>query len=173
MGTTQPRTCLNRLVYRVWLPNRNNQTILSYTMYNTSKMKPIYFLAITVLALTLSGAGCQIIDDPVFDYNLKSAEVIETNNDFGLELLNTVIENEESPNVMISPASVSIALGMVYNGAETTTRDAFEQVLNYEGLTREEVNEITKELISVLVTNVRGNLLEIANSLFNASPLFI
>ncbi len=139
---------------------------MSYTMYNTSKMKPIYFLAITVLALTLSGAGCQIIDDPVFDYNLKSAEVIETNNDFGLELLNTVIENEESPNVMISPASVSIALGMVYNGAETTTRDAFEQVLNYEGLTREEVNEITKELISVLVTNVRGNLLEIANSLW-------
>ena len=67
---------------------------------------------------------------------------------------------------MISPASVSIALGMAYNGAETTTRDAFEQVLNYEGLTREEVNEITKELISVLITNVKGNLLEIANSMW-------
>ena len=76
------------------------------------------------------------------------------------------MHTEDLPNVMISPASVSIALGMAYNGAETTTRDAFEEVLNYEGLTREEVNEITRELIHVLVTNVQGNLLEIANSLW-------
>ncbi len=67
---------------------------------------------------------------------------------------------------MISPASVSIALGMVYNGAESSTMDAFEEVLNYDGLTREEVNEITRELIKVLVTNVEGNLLEIANSMW-------
>jgi serpin B len=114
-----------------------------------------------------TGAGCnQDIDDPVFDYNLKSARVIETNNNFGLGLLKTVLESEEAPNVMISPASVSIALGMAYNGAETTTREAFEQVLNYEGLTRQEVNEITKELINVLVTNVKGNLLEIANAVW-------
>jgi len=39
-------------------------------------------------------------------------------------------------------------------------------VLNYEGLSREEINEITKELIRVLVTNVDGNLLEIANSMW-------
>lgn len=104
--------------------------------------------------------------DPVFDYNLKSAKVIETNNGFGLELLKEVFENEEKPNIMISPASVSIALGMAYNGAESTTMDAFEQVLNYEGLTREEVNKITKELIHVLLTNTKGKLLEIANSIW-------
>lgn len=130
-------------------------------------MKSIYFkfagLAIGLLAAT----GCsQDIDDPVFDYNLKSAKVIETNNDFGLNLLREVLSNEDAANIMISPTSVSIALGMAYNGAETTTRDAFEQVLNYEELTRDEVNEITKELISVLVTNVKGNLLEIANSMW-------
>ena len=130
-------------------------------------MKSIYFkfagLAIGLLAAT----GCsQDIDDPVFDYNLKSAKVIETNNDFGLNLLREVLSNEDAANIMISPTSVSIALGMAYNGAETTTRDAFEQVLNYEELTRDEVNEITKELINVLVTNVKGNLLEIANSMW-------
>jgi serpin B len=103
----------------------------------------------------------------VFDYNLKSAKVIETNNEFGLELLKQVLNAEETPNIMISPASVSLALGMAYNGAESTTMDAFEQVLNYEGLTREEVNEISKELINVLTTNVKGNLLEIANSMWH------
>lgn len=130
-------------------------------------MKKLTYLNIIILSLAALGSGCsQDIDDPVFDYNLKSARVIETNNNFGLELLNQVITKDDTPNIMISPASVSIALGMAYNGAETTTRDAFEEVLNYEGLSREEINEITRELIKVLVTNVEGNLLEIANSMW-------
>ena len=79
------------------------------------------------LVLAILGTGCsQDIGDPEFDYNLKSAKVIETNNEFGLELLKTVLEAEEKANVMISPTSVSIALGMAYNGAETATREAFE-----------------------------------------------
>ncbi|RLE01173.1 MAG: hypothetical protein DRJ13_07370, partial [Bacteroidetes bacterium] len=142
-------------------------------------MKTYRFLLIIALSTSILGCSCsQDIVSPEFDYNLKSAKVIETNNLFGLELLKKVFEAEEEANVMISPASVSIALGMAYNGAETTTRFAFEEVLNYEGLTREEVNEITKELIQVLVTNVNGNLLEIANSLwydeeFPVEPEFI
>ena len=86
-----------------------------------------------LLALALIGTGCdQDIEDPVFEYTLKSAQVIETNNSFGLDLLNLVFENDDSPNIMISPASVGLALGMAYNGAETTTKAAFEEVLNYE-----------------------------------------
>ena len=142
-------------------------------------MKTNRFFLIFALALSILGTSCsQDIITPEFDYNLKSAKVIETNNEFGLELLKKVLDAEEEPNVMISPTSVSIALGMAYNGAETTTRDAFEEVLNYDGLTREEVNEITKELIHVLLTNVEGNLLEIANSMwydegFPVEPEFI
>jgi serpin B len=142
-------------------------------------MKKHKYLLIPAFALAILGTGCsQEIADPEFDYNLKSAKVIETNNQFGLELLKKVFETEEKANVMISPASVSIALGMTYNGAETATREAFEEVLNYEGLTRGEVNEITRELIHVLLTNVHGNLLEIANSLwynegFPVEPEFI
>ncbi len=130
-------------------------------------MKPAIKLTASLLLLSLLSAGCNQEVDPVFDYNLKSAKVIETNNNFGLELLKSVFENDDEPNIMISPASVSIALGMTYNGAETTTMDAFEEVLNYEGLTREEANEITRELIKVLVTNTKGNLLEIANSIWH------
>lgn len=138
-----------------------------------------YRFILTAAAMLAFLSGCsQEIITPEFDYNLKSARVIETNNEFGLELLKTVFDTEEKANVMISPASVSIAMGMAYNGAEGSTMDAFEEVLNYEGLTREEVNEITRELIHVLVTNLNGNLLEIANSLwyderFPVEPEFI
>jgi serpin B len=104
---------------------------------------------------------------PAFNYTEKSARVIRTNNDFGLELFDRILEKEDKPNVMISPASVSMALGMTCNGAETTTREAFEEVLNYEGLSRQEINEIFRELIHVLVTNGNGNQVEIANSLWN------
>ena len=105
-------------------------------------------------------------DDPIFEYNKKSAEVITTNNNFGLEMLNTILENEDKANVLISPASISLALGMAYNGAESSTKEAFESLLDYEGLSRDEVNEITQELIHTLVTNVKDNTLEIANSVW-------
>ena len=125
--------------------------------------KFIIFLVSGILCL-----GCDWFgqDDPVFDYNKKSAEVINTNNAFGLELLKTIIQNEDAANIMMSPTSVSLALGMTYNGAEGTTKEAFDNVLNYEGLTRDEVNEITRDLIHTLVTNSKGNLLEIANSIW-------
>ncbi|MEX0988315.1 MAG: serpin family protein [Bacteroidales bacterium] len=112
--------------------------------------------------------GCDwfVPEDTVFDYNKKSAGVITANNDFGLELFNIVMKKESLPNIMISPASISLAMGMAYNGADGTTLEAFDSVFNYEGLTRAEVNEITKELIHTLVTNSRGNLLEIANSVW-------
>lgn len=123
---------------------------------------------IQILALLtgLALAACNKEVDPVFDYNLKSARVIETNNGFGLELLQEVFDEDKAPNIMISPASVSIALGMTYNGAESTTRDAFREVLDYGDLTQGEVSEITRELIHVLLTNTKGNLLEIANSIW-------
>ncbi len=123
---------------------------------------------LSIIAITLLLTSCDWInpDDPEFDYNLKSAKVITTNNNFGLELFNKILGDEEKANVMISPASISLALGMTYNGAETTTKDAFENVLNYDGLSREEVNEICRDLIEVLVTNSKGNLVEIANSIW-------
>ena len=124
-------------------------------------------IIITMTILLVSGS-CErtITEDPVFDYNKKSAEVIRTNNQFGLDLFGRIIETEEAANVMISPTSISLAMGMAYNGAGTTTKEAFDSVLKYEGITRAEVNEITRELIKILVTNSEGTLLEIANSVW-------
>lgn len=149
---TQPAGKLNRPIDETWI-------------------YPIMFTKLHILltiALFLACYACnQEPVDPQFEYNLKSARVIQTNNNFGLELMTSILQKETSPNILISPVSVSIALGMAYNGSETETREAFERVLDYEGLTRQEVNEITRELISVLTTNVEGNLLEIANSMWS------
>ncbi|MFC2129545.1 serpin family protein [Bacteroidota bacterium] len=131
-------------------------------------MKKIAAILISTALITALLTSCEWTnpDDPEFESNLKSAQVVTTNNSFGLELFSMILEDEEKANVMISPASISLALGMTYNGAETTTKEAFEEVLNYEGLTREEVNEVCRNLIEVLVTDSKGNLLEIANSIW-------
>ncbi len=123
-------------------------------------------ITITLIALLATACEWTATEDSTFDYNLKSAEVIATNNNFGLELFNQILANEDKANVMISPASISLALGMAYNGAGSTTKDAFDQVLNYEGLTTEEVNEISLDLIMQLLTDKKDNLLEIANSIW-------
>ena len=47
----------------------------------TSTYPILLALIITFLAVSCS----EQIDDPVFDYNLKSAKVIETNNNFGID----------------------------------------------------------------------------------------
>jgi len=40
----------------------------------------------------------------------------------------------EEENIMISPLSVSYALGMAYNGAAGTTLEAFNNVLHFSDL---------------------------------------
>ena len=52
---------------------------------------------------------------------------------------------------MISPLSVSYALGMTYNGAAGTTLQTFNNVLHFNDLTTEEVNESYKDLMDQLI----------------------
>jgi serpin B len=67
---------------------------------------------------------------------------------------------------MISPVSASLALGMVYNGADNETKFAFDEVFNYGDASLEEVNGINQSLINYLTENVSGTQFSIANSLW-------
>ncbi len=81
----------------------------------------------------------------------KAAEVIEADKAFGFELFREVNSLSEEDNIMISPLSVSYALGMTYNGAAGTTLQAFNDVLHFGDLTTEEVNESYKDLMDQLL----------------------
>lgn len=132
-------------------------------------MKKITLLLTLAILITAFLSSCDWTnpDDPEFESNKKSTEVVTSNNNFGIDLFTMILEDEEKANVMISPASISIALGMTYNGAEGTSKDGFEDVLNYQDLTREEVNEVYRNLIEVLVSDTDGNLVEIVNSIWH------
>ncbi|MEA1886568.1 MAG: serpin family protein [Bacteroidota bacterium] len=96
----------------------------------------------------------------------KSAEIIEADQLFAFELFREVLTASEEDNIMISPLSVSYALGMTYNGAAGTTLDAFNSVLHFEGLTKEEVNESYKDLMDQLIHLDEEVEFSIANSIW-------
>ncbi len=98
--------------------------------------------------------------------NLKSAEIIQADQQFAFELFREVNELSEEDNLMISPLSVSYALGMTYNGAAGETKEAFRQVLHFGDLTDQEVNESYKDLMGQLVTLDENVEFSIANSIW-------
>ena len=66
--------------------------------------------------------------------------VIRHANGFGFELMREVLARDERPNVVLSPFSASMALGMTLNGAAAGTFDAMSATLGFEGMTQAEIN---------------------------------
>ncbi|MFC2097419.1 serpin family protein, partial [Bacteroidota bacterium] len=99
-------------------------------------------------------------------YNQKTGIIIESDNSLGFKLIKQ-IENEQGKNLCISPLSVSMALGMTYNGADGETKKAMEETLGLEDLSMEDINGSYRDLINALSTNDSKVLFEIANSIWS------
>lgn len=96
----------------------------------------------------------------------KSAEIIEADQQFAFELFSQVCALSEADNIMISPLSVSYALGMALNGANGTTLEQFFSLLHFEELTNPEVNESYKDLMDQLVHLDKQIEFSVANSIW-------
>ncbi len=95
----------------------------------------------------------------------KSMEIVSANNEFAFDFFKKVYESETEENFMISPVSLSLALGMTYNGADGDTKTAFENVFKYNKSTQE-INDFNKNLITKLSSSQDGSVMEIANSIW-------
>ncbi|MDY7394653.1 serpin family protein [Aureibaculum sp. 2210JD6-5] len=123
----------------------------------------------SLIFLTLVLFSCESeTDEPLPDFNsiAKSGEIVESNNKFAFDLFKQVANEETKANFMISPVSASLALGMVYNGAENETKSAFNTVFNYGDASLEEVNLVNQNIIDQLTDNSSGSTFNIANSLW-------
>ncbi len=92
--------------------------------------------------------------------------LVESDNKFGIKLFKEIVEEEGDTNIFVSPLSVSMALGMTYNGADGTTKEAMEKTLELSGLTVEEINESYKNLINLLTQLDPKVQFDIANSIW-------
>lgn len=131
-------------------------------------MKINYYLSLLISIFLFS---CQQESSEIEDIpNLpeKSAQIINADNSFGLQLFSKVTsEEKEVKNITISPLSVSLALSMTYNGAKNGTKTEIEKVLNVSGFTTEQINNSHKALVAALKSYDPNVQLEIANAIYS------
>jgi len=136
-------------------------------------MKALIF---TVFALLATMAGCTE-NDPNTDEkedkkemsSLRSKEVKQKaarDNAFALDLLKKTVEISEESNVFISPLSMSVALGMAWNGAEGETKAEIEKMLNFSGFEDEQINSYYRLMMDTLPAIDKSTTLKIANSVW-------
>ncbi|MBN1693910.1 serpin family protein [candidate division WOR-3 bacterium] len=114
------------------------------------KSKGILFLFIVIL---LSTFGCDTTEptEPLRELSSSETKIVESDNSFGLKLFKEINAGEEKNlNVFISPLSISMALGMTYNGAAGSTEEAMRTTLEFGDLSMGEINESYKSLIGLL-----------------------
>jgi serpin B len=130
------------------------------------KLKYNYPVVIFCVAFLLQSCSSNEEVRTPFSAIEKNEDFIKSNNKFAFEIFKKVAQVESEENFMISPVSLSLALGMAYNGTENSTKNAFEETLNYTEFSPNETNNLNKEIIYHLSDNSQGSLFEIANSLW-------
>ena len=75
----------------------------------------------------------------------KQKQVISSSNSFGFDFFGKVFELSGSDqNLMVSPLSVSMALGMTRNGANGSTLDGMNTALGFHAMEEQEINDSYK-----------------------------
>lgn len=130
---------------------------------------------ILVLCLSACFAACDSdspVPDPVqkarVDIPLTEYEkqLVAAGNTFAYDLYTKVQAVKETPNVILSPLSVSLAFSMLNNGAAGTTREEIQKVLGFEGYDAADINSYYKKMMEAAATVDPAVTLETANSIW-------
>ena len=152
-------------------------------------MKTVRFLSLVGL-ITLVGISCHgnptglgslpsLISELPRSLSQAELDLIEADNAFALKLFREIDAQEAATaNIFVSPLSVSMALGMTYNGAAGETQQAMAQTLEFQGLNLDEVNQGYHDLIDLLFELDPQIEWQLANSIwyregFSVEPSFL
>ncbi len=132
-------------------------------MFKTSSLLSVFCICIALLGCTENPVSSK----PPRELRVAEKRLIESDNRFGIKLFREInIQEEKGKNIFISPLSVSMALGMTYNGTDESTKEAMEKTLELSGLAVQEINESYKDLIELLTGLDRKVKFQIANSIW-------
>ncbi|CAN5600874.1 serpin family protein [soil metagenome] len=129
-------------------------------------------LPLFVFAAGLSACGSPTITDqpipaePERPFHAAELAVASASDAFGVRLLRQVAEAEAAPNLLISPLSASLALGMTLNGAQASTYTAMRDALGFTDLDQAAVNDAYRGLIPQLLARDPDVEFTLANALW-------
>ena len=130
------------------------------------KLLNFVIVTICIIFINCSDSSTNPNANIVRDLTTAEIKLTESDNKFGLKLFKEIVNSEENKNIFISPLSISMALGMTYNGADSTTLEAMHETLEYGDLTTQEVNESYQSLIKLLTELDPKVIFDIANSIW-------
>jgi len=119
--------------------------------------------------------GCTVQNDPIVKVPTDAKPIVlkvgmekrvSQDNAFAFDLLKNTIVSSGETNVFISPLSVSIALGMAWNGANGATKTEMETAMKMNGLSVADINGYYQIMQSTLPGIDPTTKLNIANSLW-------
>ena len=96
------------------------------------------------------GPGASPITELPRDLSGAEGTLIAADNAFAFDVFKGINAQQGEGNVFVSPLSVAMALGMTYNGASGTTREAMQATLGLQDMTEDEVNRSYRSLIDLL-----------------------
>ncbi len=142
--------------------------------YNIMKNKILKTGLVASLAISMIFLSCEknpdnkLPDQPVpIDLTLKQVSLIESANSFAFDIFREVLKSApDSKNIIISPLSISCALSMTLNGANSATRDSMDKALRLKNITIDELNQSYKDLTAALLSVDKRVLISIANSVW-------
>jgi len=118
---------------------------------------------IAVAALVFFNGGIQEEASAARDVDER---LVRANTTFGFDLLQRLHAEGEAENTIISPASVSFALSMTYQGASGETKEAMADVLGYGEMDSAELNQASADLLTILSYPGEDVQTTLANALF-------
>lgn len=97
---------------------------------NNTNVNEIYFSQTSIIDKT-----------PIKYGSTVNQNFVNGNTQFAINLMHKFNNEDSNTNMFFSPFSISMALSMLYQGAETTTKDCMAKTLNYTGMSDEEINQ--------------------------------
>ncbi|MBR9990393.1 MAG: serpin family protein [Gemmatimonadetes bacterium] len=132
----------------------------------------------TVAGAAFLLASCELLSGPGEDMplerlprDLSAAEqaIIASSNTFAFDLLRETASTEVRPDIMLSPLSASMALGMAMNGARGPTFTGMRDALAFGSLDQESINTSYRDLMQLLLGLDDAVDMRIANSVWARS----
>jgi len=131
-------------------------------------------LLVCLLSLNFNACSKDPASPVIRELTQLEKNIVESDNRFGLKLFQRMVDNSgQHENVMISPLSVSMALGMTLNGAANSTYEEIVETLEFTGLSSEEINSAYQSLTRLLYQMDPAIIFEIANSIWYREGLDI
>ncbi|MCL5784760.1 MAG: serpin family protein [Patescibacteria group bacterium] len=94
--------------------------------------------------------------------------VVNSQNSFGFKLINEIFKSETNQNIFISPASITMALSLLYNAAEGSTSTEMAKALGISDIDKDVLNQSNAAFLR-LFANAGNNMdISMANSLWGS-----